>query len=74
MLIESYKLEYETMPLKPKTKRKKSKDKQHPLHAESLDRMTDDLKTLGCSNYPIYRDDIVRIFRNEAQRVRKILR
>lgn len=56
---------------KPK---RKSKGKQHPLRAESLERMAQDLQEQSTCNFPLYKEDIVRLFQVEAKRIRGILR
>jgi hypothetical protein len=53
--------------MKAKPKKRKSKGRQHPLHAESLDRMSAELETIGAVT-------IAKVFRHEAKRVRTILR
>lgn len=51
--------------------RRQSKGKQHPLHAESLDKIADDLDAGAI--YPTA-GVIANMFRDEAKRVRSILR
>lgn len=58
---------------KPKTKTKKaapkrkSKGKRHPVHARSLDRMAEDAEQMSQYN-------VAKIFRQEAKRLRSIVR
>lgn len=66
------------MPTKPKhgaatppSRKRKSKGKQHPLHAESLDRIAEDL--MAGRTYPSS-GEIAQLFRREANRVRSIVR
>lgn len=52
----------------------KSKGKQHPLHAESLEHMAREL--FSNPAYPAYitKFDVARLFKGEAERIRTILR
>lgn len=58
--------------MKAKPKRK-SKGKRHPVYAESLDNIADTLALEG-EDIPVTRLELITIFRDEAARVRSILR
>lgn len=55
-----------------KVVKRKSKGKRHTVHAESLDRMANELGEHDVGF--VVRGELAQLFRSEAQRLRSILR
>lgn len=53
--------------------KRRSKGKQHPLHAESLEHMARELELNRSGAYPTA-IEIAKVFRGEAKRIRSIVR
>ena len=55
-------------------KLKSRKGKRHHVHAASFERMAENLASSSTCNFPLYKDDIVALFKAEAKYLRSIVR